>query len=110
MMKPDKDYARVSNIRFKPGKREEGIKVLEWYLRKGAAGSTGHLVLLSVEDPDEATYITMWSSEETMISSLRIDLGHVTRSLADLIDEPAERRHHKIHDHHVRNVISVELH
>jgi hypothetical protein len=108
-MKPERNYARVSTIRFKPGRREEGIKVLEWYFRKGAAGSTGHLVLVSVDDPDEVTYVTLWSSEETMISSLRIDIGQVHRSLVDLIEEPADRKHHKVHEHQVRNVVSVKL-
>lgn len=95
-MDADAKYARVSITRFKEGEREEGNKVLERYLRQEEEGYLGYLTLYSIDAPDKATYVTLWSSEEAMVNSLRSNQDEIYRALGDLIAGPAEMEHHRI--------------
>ena len=61
--------ARMSFWNFKKGKREEGFAELDKILNtlaQDAVGFRGYMSLLSYEDPNALTVLTLWQDEEVM--------------------------------------------
>lgn len=66
--------ARMSFWYFKTGKREEGFAELDRILNtlaQIADGFRGYMSLLSFEDPNAVTILTLWQDEETLRKSER---------------------------------------
>lgn len=55
--------------KFKPGMREEGIRIINEAPKQEARGFTGILALLHDDDPDSATIISFWDSEDSLNAS-----------------------------------------
>ena len=62
-------YARMINQKFKPGKREEALKIIDRAQKEDVKGFKGIIALLHEDDPDSATVISLWDSEDTLRSS-----------------------------------------
>jgi heme-degrading monooxygenase HmoA len=84
-MNIDAKYVRVNITKFKPGKRDEGNRLLEGYLKEKGKGYTGYLTLYSLDDPNTATYVTFWDSEEAMVDSLNKNREKVMKELSGVI-------------------------
>jgi heme-degrading monooxygenase HmoA len=55
--------------KFKPGMREEALKVIDEGPKEKVRGFSGILALLHEDDPDSATILSVWDSEETLNAS-----------------------------------------
>ena len=64
--------ARMSFWYFKKGKREEGFAELDKILNtlaQDAEGFRGYMSLLSYEDPNAVTILTLWQDEDALKKS-----------------------------------------
>ncbi len=64
--------ARMSVWHFRKDKREDGFAELDRILNQSTrhtAGFRGYISLLSKEDPNKATVITLWQDEESIEAS-----------------------------------------
>jgi heme-degrading monooxygenase HmoA len=91
-------FARLVNVKFRPGKREEGVSVIADFSKDVREGFEGMLILFPTDDPDKATYITLWDSEETMNGSWKEISPRVTEALKDLLAEQPEMRSNKVRE------------
>ncbi|NLT37152.1 MAG: hypothetical protein GXX95_03210 [Methanomassiliicoccus sp.] len=107
-MGKDTKYARVSRQRFKPGRREEGNAIVAGFLKEEEEGYLGYIALNSLDDPDTATYITFWTSEEAMVHSIEVNRENVYRALGDLIAGTTDMEHSEIQDMVLDRVLKVE--
>lgn len=55
--------------RFKPGTREEAIRIIDKAPKEEVRGFAGIIALLHEDDPDSATVISMWDSEDALNAS-----------------------------------------
>lgn len=85
-------YARLVDLRFRPGKREEGMNTISDIRRDVMEGFEGMLILLATGDQDRVTYVTFWESEHTMNGSWEQIAPRATEELKDLLAEPAIMR------------------
>jgi|GEM_PF-3300718 len=83
--------ARTVTLRFKPGKREEGLKIVDRFQEyvKDPQGFLSVQVLLP-SDPDQATLITLWESEEAREASRQGLFQEILDDLKDLLSAPPE--------------------
>lgn len=91
-------FARLVDVKFKPGKREEGLSVIADIGKDVRQGFEGMLILLPTNDPDTATYVTLWDSEETMNGSWNQLSPKVTEALGSLLAEKPEMRTNKVRE------------
>jgi len=96
-MNIDAKYIRVNVTTFKPGKRDEGNKLLEGYLKEKGEGYNGYLTLYSLDDPNTATYVSFWDSEEAMVESLKKNKEKVMKELSNVI-AGTDMKHSKVKD------------
>ncbi|MDW5562062.1 MAG: antibiotic biosynthesis monooxygenase [Methanomassiliicoccus sp.] len=89
-------YARVVDVRFNPGKREEGLDIIANVSREVRDGFEGMLVLLSTDDEDKATYVTLWDSEDAMTGSWMKINPKATQALEGLLAEPVSMRSNEV--------------
>ena len=82
-MNPESKFARVAIYCYRPGKREEGNRVVKDFISEGAEGLKGHLILDDLDNPDKAAYVTLWDSEESMIAYF----GSIRRDLDEAMDD-----------------------
>jgi quinol monooxygenase YgiN len=94
----DVAYARLINQKFKPGKREEAIKIIDDVPKERVKGFQGILALLSVDDPDSATLISVWDSEDTLMASQKGIFQDIMNATADLREGPPEMKNVKVRD------------
>ena len=81
--------ARVSFWHFKPGKREEGFAELDRILKtlaQVAEGHRGYVSLLSYEDPNALTVLTLWQDIETMTLSEKGVFTQAISKVRDLLE------------------------
>jgi quinol monooxygenase YgiN len=91
-------HARVTVWKFKPGKRAEAIKVVEDSLdeiRKNK-GFRALLTLLSTDDPNGATVIAVWDSEEALKASQETIYRKVSAKAMALSEKPPELKNMEI--------------
>ena len=91
-------YARMTVWKFKPGKRSEGIKLVESFqddIRK-TNGFRGLLMLLSVDNPDEAMFMAIWDSEEALKASEKGVYKIVSGKAMVLAEKPPELKNVEI--------------
>ncbi len=76
---------------FKKGKREEAFKELDRILNtlvQNADGFRGYMSLLSYDNPDELTVLTIWQDEESMNKSEEGVFSQAIQKVQDLIETP----------------------
>jgi quinol monooxygenase YgiN len=104
-------YARIVTAKFKPGKREEGMRIIDEF--KGYAedpkGFQGILALLSTDDPDVATLVTMWDSEETLDTSREGIFNKVMVELEELLEGPVDVHNQKLREMRWPEIIHTDI-
>jgi quinol monooxygenase YgiN len=108
-MGKDTKYVRVSRQRFKPGRREEGNAIVAGFLKEKEEGYLGYIVLNSLDDPNTATYVTFWTSEEAMVLSIENNRENVYKALGDLILEATDMEHHEVLDMALDMLLKAEV-
>jgi quinol monooxygenase YgiN len=91
-------YARMTVWKFKPGKRAEAVKIVEDSLdeiRKNK-GFRALITLLSTDDPNGATMIALWDSEETLKASQESIYRKVSGKTIPLAEKPPELKNMEI--------------
>lgn len=91
-------YARGTIWKFKPGKRAEAVKLVEGFqdeIRK-SKGFRGLMVLLSVDDPNEARFLALWDSEDSLKASEKGVYSKVSGKAMPLAERPPELKHFEI--------------
>jgi quinol monooxygenase YgiN len=93
-------FARLATVRFKPGKREEGLRVISRFKEEAerTEGFLDLLYLLSEDEPDVARLISVWDSEATMHSSEKGVFRSAMEMTEDLRDGPFEVKNHRVSD------------
>ncbi len=82
--------ARVSFWSFRGGKRPLAFAELDSILNtlaKEAEGFRGYLSMLSYEDPNSATILTLWDDEAALIKSQEGIFTQATNKVADYLKE-----------------------
>jgi quinol monooxygenase YgiN len=77
-------YARLVTAKFKPGMREEAIKIIDGGPKEAEKGFSGILTLLHEDDPDSATIISMWDSEDSLNASEQSIFRDLMKATEDL--------------------------
>jgi heme-degrading monooxygenase HmoA len=83
--------ARMSFWNFKKGKREEAFSELDRILNtlaQEAEGFRGYMSLLSYEDPDALTVLTLWQDEDSMKKSEKGVFAQAIKKVQDLLENP----------------------
>ena len=91
-------YARVADVKFKPGMREQGLSIIADIGKDAREGFGGMLILLPTNDEDMATYVTLWDSEEAMNSSWAKISPRATEALKGMLAEPVLMRSTKVRE------------
>jgi heme-degrading monooxygenase HmoA len=91
-------YARLVDVKFKPGKGEQGMSIIADVSKDARDGFEGMLILLSTDDPDKVTYVTLWDSEETLNSSWNQINPKATEALKNHLAEPTVMRTNKVRE------------
>jgi quinol monooxygenase YgiN len=81
--------ARMSFWTFKKGKREQGFSELDRILTtlvQNAPGFRGYMSMLSYDDPDALTVLTLWQDVESMDTSEKGVFAQAVQKVADLIE------------------------
>jgi heme-degrading monooxygenase HmoA len=84
-------FARMSTWHFKKGKRETAFleidRVLETATRH-VEGFRGYMSLLSREDPNTATVLTLWQDEETLKKTEGGTLQDAVKKVQNSLESP----------------------
>lgn len=91
-------HARLVDVKFKPGKRDEGMSIIADVAKNVREGFEGMLVLLPTDDRDRATYVTLWDSEESMSSSWKKINPRATEALKNVLAEPTVMRTNEVRE------------
>ncbi len=89
----------MSVWQFKEGKREEGFMELDRILNtltRHTEGFQGYMSLLSYEDPNMATVLTLWRDEQTMQASEEQVYADAIRKVQDLIEFLPKTTHFRV--------------
>lgn len=54
-----------------PVGREEAVDIIDDFGKQPAEGFEGMLTLLPTDDPNKATFVTLWDSEQSMLNGQR---------------------------------------
>jgi quinol monooxygenase YgiN len=91
-------YARMTVWKFRPGKRAEAVKIVEDSLdeiRKNK-GFRALVTLLSTDDPNGATVIALWDSEEALQASQETIYRKVSGKTIPLAERPPELKNMEV--------------
>ncbi len=91
--------ARESFWHFKAGKREEGFAELDRILNTLAAvaqGFRGYMSLLSYEDPNALTVLTLWQDEESMQKSKKGEFAQAIKKVQDQLESPPHTENYRV--------------
>ena len=84
-------FARMSTWRFKKGKCELAFLEIDRILNtatRHVEGFRGYMSLLSREEPDTATIITLWQDEETLNKTSTGTILDAMRTVQDSMEGP----------------------
>jgi quinol monooxygenase YgiN len=84
-------FARMSKWHFKKGKREIAFLEIDRILNtatRNVEGFRGYMSLLSREDPNTATVVTLWQDEETLKQTLAGTIQDAVRIVQDSLESP----------------------
>ncbi len=74
------------------------MDIIADFSKDAREGFEGMLILFPTNDPDRATYVTLWDSEETMSGSWKQINPRANEALKDLLAEQPEMRANKVRD------------
>ncbi len=80
---------RMSLWRFKEGKREKAFLTLDHILNtstRNSNGFRGYVSLLSYEDPNAATVLTLWQDEESLKASEKAVYAEAVKKVHDSLE------------------------
>jgi heme-degrading monooxygenase HmoA len=92
--------ARMSFWNFKMGKREEAFAELDRILNtlsQDAEGFRGYMSLLSYEDPNALTVLTLWQDEESMKMSEKGVFAQAIRKVQDSLERPPRIENYRVY-------------
>ncbi len=91
-------YARMTVWKFKPGKRDEAIRIVEGFQEDigESEGFRGLIILRSVDDPNEARFLALWDSEESLKASEKGVYQKVSGNAMSLAEKPPELKNFEI--------------
>ncbi len=92
-------HARMTIWKFKPGKRAEAVETVEGFMEeiRKTEGFRGMLTLQSMDDPNTATFIALWDSENTMNASQKGIYQKVSKKLQSIATEPPQLMNQEVH-------------
>lgn len=94
----DTTFTRLVEVKFKPGMREEGIKIIDSFPKERSKGFEGILALYPMDDSNSATVITLWRTEEDLMASQQDIFQAVTKATEGVRDGPPEVKNFKVRD------------
>ncbi len=86
-------FARMSTWHFKRGKRESGFLEIDRILNtetRHVDGFRGYMSLLSREDANMATVLTLWQDEETLKKTETGTIQKAIRNVQDFLESPPQ--------------------
>jgi len=89
----------MSLWQFKKGKREEAFLQLDHILNTAARNSNGfrgHISLLSYEDPNLVTILTLWQDEESLKASEKAVFAQAKVKVKDSLNGSAKVENYQI--------------
>ena len=92
-------FARMSFWYFKLGKRDEGFAELDKILNTLAQeveGFRGYMSLLSNEDPNRVTVLTLWQDEESLKKSELGVFARATQKVQDQLERPPRIENYRV--------------
>jgi quinol monooxygenase YgiN len=84
---------------FKEGKREEGFSELDRILNtlaQEAEGFRGYMSLLSHEDPNAVTILTLWQDEEALKKSQNEVFARATEKVQNQLEKPPRIENYRV--------------
>jgi len=84
---------------FKKGKREEGFSELDRILNtlaQSAEGFRGYMSLLSHEDPNAVTILTLWQDEEALKKSEREVFAGAIKKVQDTLENSPRIENYRV--------------
>jgi quinol monooxygenase YgiN len=90
---------RMSVWEFKKGKREEAFLELDHILNtatRNSSGFRGYISLLSHEDPNLVTILTLWQDEEALKASEKAVFAQAKEKVKDSLKGPAKLENYQI--------------
>ena len=91
--------ARMSFWYFKKGKRDEAFSELDRILNtlaQDAEGFRGYMSLLSYEDPNAVTVLTLWQDEEAMKRSEMGVFARAIKKVQDSLESPPRIENYRV--------------
>ena len=91
--------ARMSFWYFKKGKREEGFSELDRILNtlaQEAMGFRGYMSLLSYEDSNAVTILTLWQDEDALKKSEQDVFVRATQKVQDSLEKPPRIENYRV--------------
>jgi quinol monooxygenase YgiN len=84
---------------FKNGKRDEGFAELDLILNtlaQSTKGYRGYLSMLSKEDSNSATVLTLWQDEEALEASEKGVFAQATAKVQTLLEKPPQIENYRV--------------
>lgn len=91
-------YARIVDVKFKPGMRDEGMSIIADIGKEVRDGFEGMLILLPTDEPDKVTFVSLWDSENAMSDSWERINPKAERALKDLMDGKPSMRTNQVRE------------
>ena len=85
---------------FKKGKREEGFAELDKILNTLAQevkGFRGYMSLLSYDDPNAVTILTLWQDEDALKKSEQEVFARATKKVQDVLEKPPKLENYRVY-------------
>jgi heme-degrading monooxygenase HmoA len=83
--------ARLSTWSFKKGKREDAFAELDLMLNtlvRDTKGFRGYVSMLSLEDPNASTILTLWQDEESLKASEKGVYSKAINKVQESLEKP----------------------
>lgn len=90
---------RMSLWYFKKGKREDAFLELDHILNtetRNSSGFRGYISLLSHEDPELVTILTLWQDEKSLKASEKAVFAHAKEKVRESLKGPAKTENYQI--------------
>ena len=84
---------------FKKGKREEGFSELDKILNslaQDAEGFRGYMSLLSYEDPNAVTILTLWQDEEALKKSEQVVFAQAIQKVQNQLEKTPKLENYRV--------------
>jgi len=92
--------ARMSFWYFKAGKREEGFAELDKILNtlaQNSEGFRGYMSLLSHENPNALTILTLWQDEDALKKSELDVFARASQKVQDQLERPPRVENYRVY-------------